>query len=52
MDNTKVGLNFNPEVKYTLGIALISDNNPSSRHWVSIPLNLGFGGDDKDFTAE
>ncbi len=37
---------------YTFGIALHGADNPGGRHWVSLPLTLGFQGDDTDFRAE
>jgi predicted CXXCH cytochrome family protein len=52
MHNTKVGLNFMLESKYTFGIALNGASNPGHGHWVSLPLTLSFGGDETDFTAE
>jgi hypothetical protein len=52
MHNTKIGLSFMPENKYTFGIALNGVSNSGHGHWVSLPLTLSFGGDETDFTAE
>ncbi len=40
------------DATYTFGIALHGKDNPGGRHWVSLPLTLGFQGDDTDLRAE
>ena len=40
---------FDPENKYTFGIALHGPDNPGGKHWVSLPLTLNYSGDDTDF---
>jgi predicted CXXCH cytochrome family protein len=52
MGDTKQGMGFTREGKYTLGIALNGDNNPKGKHWVSLPLTLSLSDDDTDFTVE
>jgi DmsE family decaheme c-type cytochrome len=43
---------FAADETYTFGIALHGKDNPGGRHWVSLPMTLGFQGDDTDFKAE
>lgn len=40
---------FDPETKYTFGIALHGANNPGGKHWVSLPLTVSYNGDDTEF---
>jgi hypothetical protein len=43
---------FTPDGKYTFGIALHGAANPGGKHWVSLPMTLGFAGDETDFKVE
>ena len=43
--------NLADEDTLTLGLALHGKDNPGGKHWVSLPLTLGFGGSDTDFLA-
>jgi DmsE family decaheme c-type cytochrome len=43
---------FDPDNKYTFGIALHGANNPGGKHWVSLPLTFSYKGDDTDFKAK
>jgi hypothetical protein len=52
LGNTGGGLNFNKSETYTLGVALSGKTNPGAKHWVSLPLTLGFDGQDTDFKVE
>lgn len=42
---------FDPETKYTFGVALHGADNPGGKHWVSLPLTVSYNGDDTDFKA-
>ena len=43
---------FNAEGRYSFGIALHGADNPGRKHWVSLPLTLGFDADDTDFAVK
>lgn len=43
---------FNPQGRYTFGIALHGKDNPGGKHWVSLPITFSYAGDDTDFKVE
>lgn len=43
---------FDPEARYTLGIALHGADNPGAAHWVSLPLSFSYRGEDTDFKVD
>jgi DmsE family decaheme c-type cytochrome len=45
-------MQFDPDGKYTFGIALHGADNPGGKHWVSLPLTFSYSGDDTDFKVD
>ena len=43
---------FDPQTRYTFGIALHGSANPGAGHWVSLPQTLSYSGDDTEFKVE
>ena len=52
LDRAGSGVHFSRDRRYTFGVALHGADNRGREHWVSLPLSLGFGAMDTDFTAQ
>ena len=45
-------IKFQPEDRFTFGIALNGANNPGAGHWVSLPMTLTYDGEDSVFRVK